>query len=415
MNEITEVEQCPTNTQEDKTATVAPIAPPQLAYETDILAKYAEELRSCGVAGNLEPYKLCLLAAYTRHGDKPVNIIFKGSPGAGKSNIVEMAMKYLPSTAFIEMNAMSPKAINHSSESFEHKHIFLGEWAGLQSEEGNASLRQLISQGRLVYQVVEKQTDGPQKTVTKKLNGPTGLITCTTEKLIHSDEESRLISVYIEPTESELADIYKAIADRCRPGHFTKPNIEPWHELENYISNQSVDVYPICARAFTHCLRNHGIPPDYGRTIEQIMHLVAAHGRMHMLNRRRSEEQYIIAGIQDYAAVYEMLHRHLQRRLHDTIQPDERTFVKGVVSVTESRNEYALGVPQNVIAEKFGWPAYRVSRMFKDAEGKNLLRNERQAGGKTDLWIADQSMPGKFVAMPTPEEIETEMRRCGEL
>ncbi len=77
-------------------------------------------------------------------------------------------------------------------------------------------VRTLLSEGRILYEVVEKQEDGSMGTRRIEIPGPTGLITTTTRLKVHPENETRLLSIPIDDTAAQTKAIMQAIASGRR-------------------------------------------------------------------------------------------------------------------------------------------------------------------------------------------------------
>jgi hypothetical protein len=84
--------------------------------------------------------------------------------------------------AYFERTGLSEKALAYSQEDFRHRHIVIYEAVGMNSDFGSYLIRSLLSEGRLLYEFVEKTKFGMRPRLIEK-PGPTGLITTTTSAL----------------------------------------------------------------------------------------------------------------------------------------------------------------------------------------------------------------------------------------
>ena len=124
----------------------------ELAMAPDILAKLGEEFTATGFAGDVSRPLLTFLTSYTRFEDRPASLCFKGGSSAGKSAVLNWALRYVSPEAYFHRSGFSPEALVYSSEDFRHRHIVIGELAGIGGVHGNKWLRQLLSEN-----VVEKE------------------------------------------------------------------------------------------------------------------------------------------------------------------------------------------------------------------------------------------------------------------
>jgi hypothetical protein len=92
---------------------------------------------------------------------KCMNAAIKGPSSAGKSEIRKQVLEYFPPEAVMSFSTVSEKALLYYEQDFAHKILSMGEAAGI--EEASLQdylLRELISEGRLRYPVVQKIEGG---------------------------------------------------------------------------------------------------------------------------------------------------------------------------------------------------------------------------------------------------------------
>lgn len=134
----------------------------QLLKSNDILSELENDLRKLGYAGPTDIPKLIYLVLQSRRFKRVVSLVIKGPSGSGKSFALTQTLKFVPQGSYEYFGGMSEKAIVYSGLNLEHKHLVIGEAAGLSSGEGRAFLRQLLSEGELRYLTVQKTDKGLQ-------------------------------------------------------------------------------------------------------------------------------------------------------------------------------------------------------------------------------------------------------------
>lgn len=145
----------------------------------NILGHFGTEVENAGLVGETSNAKILYLALTSRLFEWPVAIAIKGVSSGGKSFTVEQVLKFFPLAAYFERTGLSEKALAYSEEDFRHRHIIIYEAAGMNSDFGSYLIRSLLSEGRLLYEFVEKTKFGIRTRLIDK-PGPTGLITTTT-------------------------------------------------------------------------------------------------------------------------------------------------------------------------------------------------------------------------------------------
>ena len=168
-------------------------APGELISDSNILARFGAEVESAGLVGETNNAKILYLALTSRLFERPVSIAIKGVSAGGKSFTVEQVLKFFPPPAYFVRTGMSERAIIYSTEDYRYRFIIF-EAAGMNSDLMSYLIRTLLSEGRVVYEVVEKTKAGLRPRRIEK-EGPTGLITTTTAPKLHPENETRLLSL----------------------------------------------------------------------------------------------------------------------------------------------------------------------------------------------------------------------------
>ena len=191
-----------------------------LMREADILEALGKAVESSGLVGEADNAKILYLALTSRLFERPVSIAIKGVSAGGKSYTVETVLKFFPNAAYFARTGMSEKALIYSEESFKHRFIIIYEAAGMKSDMMSYIIRSLLSEGRIDYELVDKTaSDGLlPKHIVKE--GPTGLITTTTQARLHPENETRLLSLSVVDTKEQTKAVMKSLAadraDSCR-------------------------------------------------------------------------------------------------------------------------------------------------------------------------------------------------------
>ena len=106
-----------------------------------------------------------------------------------------------PRKMSISFTTLSEKALLYFEDDFAHKILSMGEAVEPRSRRlQDYLLRELISEGRLRYPVVQKVGDGMVTTTIEK-NGPVAFLVTTTQHSLDSEIETRLLSLEIDDTD----------------------------------------------------------------------------------------------------------------------------------------------------------------------------------------------------------------------
>jgi len=143
-------------------------------------------------------------------------------------------LKFFPPAAYFVRTGMSERAIIYSTEDYRHRFIIIFEAAVMNSDLMSYLIRTLLSEGRVVYEVVEKTKEGLRPRPIEK-EGPTGLITTTTAPKLHPENETRLLSLGVIDTPDQTRAVMQALAadDAAK---INPVNYAPWHALQAWLA-----------------------------------------------------------------------------------------------------------------------------------------------------------------------------------
>jgi hypothetical protein len=378
----------------------------ELAEAPNILDKLTEELRRCGVVGDLKRFHILFLAILTRFSDAPVSVVLKGEATAGKSFTLETILRYYPSCAYEHMSGMSPKAILYWDADLRHRMLCVGEFAGLQSDSGNPWIRQLLTEKRLRYIVTGEDGRGGRKAMEKIIEGPTGLLMTTTSMGLHPEDESRMISVYVDDDPAQTAAILTAQALKAQGIPGMEPDIAPWHALHDWIA---AGTRQVVGAFFADLARQ--VDPSNGRMkrdFPKLLELVKAHALLHQASREVDAEGRVIATLEDYEAVHDLLAMVLAEGQQETLDPGVNEVV-AAVSATSLLPVGRSGVSQQIIVqhlEEKGTPVNKSTvsrRTAKALKQGYLVANPTAPGQPQQLKIGTPR--GKPSAVLPPPEV----------
>jgi DNA-binding transcriptional regulator YiaG len=198
----------------------------------DILGRFGAEVENAGLVGETGNAKILFLALTSRLFERPVSIAIKGVSSVGKSFTVEQVLKFFPPASYFVRTGMSERAIIYSIEDYRHRFLVIFEAAGMTSEMQSYLIRTLLSEGRVVYEVVEKTKEGLRpRRIEKK--GPTGLITTTTAPKLHPENETRLLSLGVIDTADQTKAVMQALADEAAEGAV---DYARWRALQAWVA-----------------------------------------------------------------------------------------------------------------------------------------------------------------------------------
>jgi hypothetical protein len=360
---------------------------PPLAREQDILARLARDLRAAGHVGEERAAKLLYLVATSRLLEKIVSAVVKGPSAGGKSAVVERVLAFFPEEAYYSLSGMSERALAYSEEPLQHRILVVYEAAGLTGDWASYLMRSLLSENCIRYEVAESTNEGIKVRLIER-EGPTGLIVTTTAVSLHAENETRLISVPIDDSAAQTGRVMRAIAS----GNGRPIDVAEWHELQFWLADGERRVEVPFAEALADL-----IPPAsvrLRRDFGSLLGLIRAHALLHRANRKTDETGAVVATVEDYAAVRELVIDLISDAIGATVSDATRETVNAVAEIIASGEQHASNAQ---LAERLELDKAAVSRRVRVAINQGYLRNDEDRRGKpSKLALAD----------PLPEDIE---------
>ena len=375
-----------------------------LQNSNNILGELEIDLRKLGYAGPADFPKLIYLVLQSRRFKRVVSLVLKGPSGSGKSFALSQALKFVPPATYEYFGGMSEKAIVYSGLNLEHKHLVIGEAAGLSSGDGRAFLRQLLSEGELRYLTVQKTDKGLSGAEVPRIKGPMGLIMTTTANALHPEDESRMLSLSMpesaDQTRLALLSMAKGVTERY------EVDFERWFALDKITSEGCTEVaIPFAEQiAMQLPVTHHRVQRDF----PQLLSLISSHALLHKCIRPRADDGAIMANLEDYSAVYSLVNSPFSEGLETAVAEPIRKVVEAVKELSEEgKTNYAFEnkVSQGALAKKLGRDQSVISRTLESAIANGYLRNENPGQGKiASIVLGERDLPQGY-ALPDPETI----------
>jgi hypothetical protein len=394
-----------------------------LAMEPRILDRFSEDLERAGATGEDRIGRLLFLSIISRFLDLLVSIAVKGASSGGKSEMVNRVLNFFPEAAYLKITAMSEKVLAYDTENVKHRMLVITEASALNSDFASYLLRSLLSEGRIDYRVVE-QKNGEWGCRHISREGPTGLIITTTRLRIHPENETRLLSVTIDDSAEQTTKVLKKLAERNGPLPLPNdlPDLEKWRALHQWIELQEhhvqIPYVGILAELFPSTAIR--IRRDFGL----VLNLIKAHAILHQATREKTPEGWIIATVDDYSVIRDLVDDLLAESLETSVPPAIRETVGAVKDLLEefSLKRKALQhegmmatrrvITQKLVANKLEIDKSTASRRIHQAIGLGYLINENGGKGRPmDLQIAEP-MPSDRSVLPTAANVQRLMSSC---
>lgn len=379
---------------------------------TDILGAFGQICSALGLVGEDRNARLLYLALTSRLLDKPVSVAVKGPSSGGKSFTVETVLKAFPEAAYLDFTSMSEHALVYDERPIDHRVIVLYEASGLgQDRPGESNtlaymLRSLLSEGCVKYVTVEKGAEGLQPRVIER-PGPTGLITTTTWASLHPENETRMLSVIVRDDPEQTRGIFESLADRANGRQATDPDLGPWQALQTWLElagTRAVTIpyaHELAERASPRAVR---LRRDFGK----VLSLIQAHALLHQMTRKRDAQGRVVATLEDYQAVHDLVSESISEGVEASVAPTIRETVEAVADLYRRHDRPVMVVE---LAQELGLDKSAALRRARVAIEYGYLMNLEDRRGKPAKLTVGEPMPGEDPVLPSPEELAIAVAR----
>jgi hypothetical protein len=374
----------------------------------DVLASFATDLQRAGFAGDTTEAKLLYLIGTSRLLPKPISVAVKGPSSAGKSFLVKKVLEFFPSSAFLTMTAMSPKALVYSKEPLAHRVLVLYEADGM-GPVAELILRSLLSEGHIVYDTVASEDGSAPDGKRIEREGPTSFITTTTRISLHRENETRFFSLTVSDSPEHTRAILRAVAAE----DVATVEYARWHALQEFLAVGEHEVTIPFGLALADLVTTHAV--RLRRDFGALLSLIRTHALLHQESRERDSRGRIVATFEDYASVHGLVHRTFAEASEQTVPAEVRETVEAVQHFDESvrPEEGGKGITLKNIANRFEVTGTRLDRTtilrrVNHAISLGFLADEAGGGkGKPKQIVLAEPLGHRDAAvLPTPAELE---------
>jgi len=217
--------------------------------------------------------------------------------------------------------SMSDKALAYGEEPIKHRFLVIFEAPGMQSQWASYLMRSLLSEGRISYDTVEATEDGIKPKHIER-EGPTGLITTTTENSLHPENETRYFSVEVDDTPEQTSRVLLATAENINTDNKDngEEEISKFLALQEWLAGANHRVFIPYAKRLAEM-----IPPvavRLRRDFKAILNLIKSHAILHQASRGQDDLGRIIGTIEDYKAVWHLVAHIVSRGVQMRVLKD---------------------------------------------------------------------------------------------
>lgn len=378
---------------------------PPLAYEPNLLDRASRLIHARGLSGEDSSVKLLYLCVQSRLLVRPVSAVVKGPSSAGKSWMVEKVLELFPPEAYYKLTAFSEHALAYSDAPIKHKMLVLYEAESMNNEFSSYLLRSLLSEGELAYETVEKTKDGLKSRLIRR-EGPTGLILTTTKIEVHSENETRLVSLSTNDSQAQTRRVMIETA-RQRMNGLVPPAVQDWWALQRWlVSGEHRVAVPFAAQLAER------IPPlavRLRRDFNALISLVQAHALLHRSTREVDVDGHVVADIElDYEPVRQLLEPVLAEALGVGVPLAVREAVDAVRAL-KATGGHPTGVSTKAVAGHLAVDRSSAQRRLRGAARRDFIFNNEARRGQPAKWEPNPDVvPDDLTVLPLGKSLREE-------
>ena len=199
-----------------------------------------------------------------------------GHHGSGKSFTMKKCLDLYPDDDYHLITSGSAKSLYYLPDGLKHRALIVAE--AFQFQANNAAdsefvyvVRSLLSEGRVSYQVPQKDEDGKFVTVEMRLDGPTSFITTTIIDKLEPQLEDRLFTIHPDESMEQTRSIMTMTA-KIKEGSFEgvdKATQEAWKHFHSLLKPTDV-VIPFAGRISNYLQRGERLPIAARRAFNRV-------------------------------------------------------------------------------------------------------------------------------------------------
>ncbi len=358
-----------------------------IATNPNLLYNMEDIVGRLGVVNERSAIKASYLTATSRLEAKgAIALLRRGAAASGKNFLVDAVFRLLPPESIVTAAGGSPMSLAYyggvdAVDALKHKIIYIPEAAAIADKHGVESpfttmLRVLISEGRIVYQTVQTQEDGPPITVTIIKNGPIAVFITSARDNIEDEMLTRLMVLDADESDGQT----RAIIENSLTDH---QNQVPAEETEAWIDYQRwlelggpydvvIPFLPAIKAAHDGSRK---LPLRYRRDLTGFLNAIKASAIVHAAQRKRDERGRIVAELGDYDAAHEAFDHDMGSLYNANVPETAKAVVRAVEGMIEA--ERTRGEDVNDAKVTYDGLAMALGINSNDTAGRRLKEAQR--------------------------------------
>ena len=178
-----------------------------LLQELNLLERIVADITACGMVGEATNKLVGYLAATSRKLKDPLAIVIQSSSSAGKTSLMDAILAMMPGEDQLCFSGMTGQSLFYlDSDQIRHKILAISEDEGM--AEATYALKLLLSEGKLDYASVGRDSGGGMTTQHTHVEGPVQAMITSTAMDIDEELVNRCLVLTVDETENQTGNIH---------------------------------------------------------------------------------------------------------------------------------------------------------------------------------------------------------------
>jgi hypothetical protein len=171
--------------------------------------------------------------------------------------------------------------------------------------------------------------------------------------------------------------------------------------LQDWIASGETEVTIPFGRALAEAIPTKAV--RLRRDFRSLLGLIRAHALVHQATRERDDRGRIVATIDDYAVVRELVEEVFSAGIGATVKAET---LETVQTVAELQPQHEEGVSLPTLANRLGLDKSVVSRRWRVARDGGYLVNLEERRGRPARLVLGEPLPEEVAILPPPDDLE---------
>jgi len=379
----------------------------ELLKSPNLIDEISEDIERLGVIGEKSNAILIYFVITSRILANPISVVLKGSSSSGKSFLITKILQLIPPSETHQYSYLSTKALFYKGAmDLKHKVLYVDERPG--AEASDYSIRLLQSEKRLKVGITtEDSLKGGFKTIDIEVEGPVAYIETTTKAMIHSENETRVFSLYPDESSEQTLKIQesqKAIYSIEEKEKFSAESIIKKHNaLQKFLTTYKVKI------PFVHLIKFPHLKTRYRRDLPRFLSLIECSALLHQFQRVKriiDRETYVTADMKDYEIAYKLIMSMIE--FLSEIPPKSRQLLMKCKKIALQKTEFT----RNDIQRVTNWKLYEIANYIEPlVSGGYLEEILGRKGQKYVYRIVKTNIHDLRKSILSPEELKIKYKK----